>query len=167
MCFLHKVVRCFMKFHYSSIRNLVSSAKDKCRTSKVEEKEEVNECKACYKAYEGCISGEDAERVIEKLGIVRLEECEEFSVELLDGAYQLLEEKEASVRELSAAFAVFDEDGDGMVSEKDLWRVFQRLGFEELVRKEEECKKMINVYDDDGDGRISLQEFKCMLECST
>ncbi|KAJ0978103.1 hypothetical protein J5N97_013577 [Dioscorea zingiberensis] len=168
MYLLNNMVHSFMKFHCSSIRNLVFSVKKQLKTSKVEEGE-ANECKTSFKAYEGYISSEDAEKVVEKLGIMRMKEStdQEYSEELVDAAYELLEEKEASIGELAAAFAVFDEDGDGMVSERDLWRVFQRLGLEGMVRREEEYMEMINAYDGDGDGRINLHEFKCMLERAT
>ncbi|KAJ0979131.1 hypothetical protein J5N97_014605 [Dioscorea zingiberensis] len=108
---------------------------------------------------------EDAKFVVSKLGLLwssseRYEDCK-----LLEGVYRLLEEKEASLRELKDAFSVFDEDGDGLMNQRDLFRVMKKLGFEGV--KVEECKKMIKVYDEDGDGCISFNEFRCMLESAT
>ncbi|KAM0953879.1 putative EF-hand domain-containing protein [Dioscorea sansibarensis] len=118
--------------------------------------------------FHGFVSNEDAKVVIGKLGLWTSSSSSSRRSKdnkLLEGVYRLLEEKEASLRELEEAFTVFDEDGDGLMNQKDLFRVMNKLGFEGL--KLEECKKMIKVYDLDGDGCISFKEFRFMLECAT
>ncbi|XP_039129714.1 probable calcium-binding protein CML45 isoform X2 [Dioscorea cayenensis subsp. rotundata] len=118
--------------------------------------------------YEGFVSNEDAKVVIGKLGLWSCSSSSKRSKDnqlLEEGVYRLLEEKEASLTELEEAFTVFDEDGDGFMNQRDLFRVMNKLGFEGV--KVEECKKMIKVYDLDGDGCISFKEFRFMLECAT
>ncbi|PKU78616.1 calmodulin-like protein 7 [Dendrobium catenatum] len=108
------------------------------------------------------ITASDALVVMRRLGLWRGDEyCEDAGV--FEGAYRLLEEKEASLEELEEAFAVFDEDGDGVISANELRIVLKRLGFREGIGLEE-CRGMIRNFDLDGDGRIGFKEFKSLLE---
>ncbi|KAL0911584.1 hypothetical protein M5K25_019737 [Dendrobium thyrsiflorum] len=111
------------------------------------------------------ITASDALVVMKRLGLWRGDKyCKDAGV--LEGAYRLLEEKEASLEELEEAFAVFDEDGDGVISADELRNVLKRLGFTEGIGLEE-CRGMICNYDLDGDGRIGFKEFKSLLEQAT
>lgn len=64
--------------------------------------------------------------------------------------------------DLSEAFKVFDEDGDGFISAGELQTVLAKLGLpegEEIRRVEQ----MINSVDRDHDGRVDFFEFKDMM----
>ncbi|KAG1338876.1 putative Calmodulin-like protein 7 [Cocos nucifera] len=142
----------------------------------VDQNVEANACKSCSKLLsstsERVVCGaHDVEMVMKRLGLWNSEEeiddeecggkCKDCM--LMDEAYILLEEKEANLEELEEAFAVFDENGDGLISAKELRSVMQKLGFEE-GKELEDCNKMLRAYDEDGDGKINFEEFKNMLE---
>ncbi|CAL9137055.1 unnamed protein product [Musa textilis] len=112
-------------------------------------------------------SGDGAATVMKRLGLWSSDDDEETeSSRLMDAAYKLLEEKEAGLEEVDAAFGLFDEDGDGLIGAEELRAVMRRLGLEEGMRLED-CRRMIEAYDEDGDGHVSLSEFKNMLECAS
>ncbi|XP_072975255.1 calmodulin-like protein 3 [Typha angustifolia] len=98
------------------------------------------------------------EEVDQDGGAGKCKECR-----LMEGAYELMEDKKASLEELEEAFYVFDRNEDGFISPVELWSVMRRLGLKEGV-KYEDCERMIRVFDNDGDGRISFHEFKSMME---
>jgi calmodulin len=58
------------------------------------------------------------------------------------------------------AFSLFDKDGDGTISTKDLGAVMHSLGQNPT---EAELKQMINGVDSDGDGVLDFSEFLTML----
>ena len=58
--------------------------------------------------------------------------------------------------EVKKAFRLFDEDGTGYVTLKNLRRIARELG-EQL--SDEELKAMIDEFDKDNDGQISQEEF--------
>ena len=62
--------------------------------------------------------------------------------------------------ELQEAFAVFDRNGDGTISAKELTFIMANLG-EKL--DEDEIKHMMKIVDVDGDGEISYEEFAGMM----
>ena len=62
--------------------------------------------------------------------------------------------------EVKEAFRVFDRDGDGTISAKELTFIMMNLG-EKL--KENEIKHMMSIVDKDGDGGISYEEFSNMM----
>ena len=66
------------------------------------------------------------------------------------------EEEENSEEDLRAAFATFDKDGDGFISEVELRHVTSNLG-EKM--SDEEIQEMVREADEDGDGQISYPEF--------
>lgn len=153
----------------SSLRGLLSA----CRFSTVSKsffslnKEELREKEEeTDREHNGSlITANDALVVLRRLGLWRGSKyCKDVAV--LEGAYRLLEEKEASLEELEEAFAVFDEDGDGVITAKELRNVLKRLGFREGIGLEQ-CRMMIFNYDSDGDGKIGFKEFKCLLERAT
>ncbi|KAG0447833.1 hypothetical protein HPP92_028125 [Vanilla planifolia] len=71
-----------------------------------------------------------------------------------------LREEEAEMRE---AFGVFDEDGDGFISAKELQDVLGKLGLNE-GRSIEQIKQMIGSVDRDHDGRVDFFEFRSMMK---
>jgi calmodulin len=72
-------------------------------------------------------------------------------------ADQLTEEQTAEFRE---AFALFDKDGDGTISTKELGTVMKSLGQKPTVA---ELNDMINEVDSDGNGEIDFEEFLSMM----
>lgn len=86
----------------------------------------------------------------------------------LDDAFFGLADEPAQVddkqeeNDLSEAFKVFDEDGDGYISAKELQVVLEKLGLQEgqeLGRVE----MMISSVDKNHDGRVDFFEFKDMM----
>jgi len=64
--------------------------------------------------------------------------------------------------DLSEAFKVFDEDGDGYISAKELQVVLGKLGFSE-GKEIDRVEKMIISVDRNRDGRVDFFEFKDMM----
>lgn len=82
----------------------------------------------------------------------------------LEAAEQDNEQARASQEEsdLKEAFKVFDEDGDGYISAKELQTVLRKLGFPEGIELER-VEKMISSVDRNRDGRVDFLEFKDMM----
>jgi calmodulin len=72
-------------------------------------------------------------------------------------ADQLTEEQIAEFRE---AFALFDKDGDGAITTKELGTVMRSLGQNPT---EEELRDMVHEVDADGNGSIEFPEFLTMM----
>ncbi|KAK8962283.1 Calcium-binding protein CML42 [Platanthera guangdongensis] len=70
------------------------------------------------------------------------------------------EEEENDMRE---AFRVFDENGDGFISAKELQAVLGKLGLAE-GRCLDRVHRMIGSVDRDSDGRVDFLEFKIMMK---
>ncbi|XP_021828994.1 calcium-binding allergen Bet v 3-like [Prunus avium] len=64
--------------------------------------------------------------------------------------------------DLSEAFKVFDEDGDGFISAKELQVVLAKLGFQE-GNEIDRVQQMITSVDRNHDGLVDLFEFKHMM----
>jgi len=64
--------------------------------------------------------------------------------------------------DLSEAFKVFDEDGDGYISARELQVVLGKLGFSE-GNEIDRVEKMITSVDRNRDGRVDFFEFKDMM----
>lgn len=77
-------------------------------------------------------------------------------LDLDDGAAQ--EESD-----LSEAFKVFDEDGDGYISARELQVVLEKLGLGEEGRELDKVEKMISCVDTNHDGLVDFFEFKDMM----
>lgn len=76
-----------------------------------------------------------------------------------DGGGGEVEEEE----EMREAFKVFDEDGDGFISAKELQVVLGKLGLAE-GRTIDRVQLMIGSVDRDHDGRVDFLEFKTMMK---
>ena len=72
-------------------------------------------------------------------------------------ADQLTEEQTAEFKE---AFALFDKDGDGTISTKELGTVMNSLGQKPTIS---ELEAMIKEVDIDGNGEIDFGEFLTMM----
>ena len=70
--------------------------------------------------------------------------------------------KEQEESDLWEAFKVFDEDGDGFISAKELQVVLGKLGLAE-GNEIERVQKMIVSVDSNHDGRVDFCEFKDMM----
>jgi Ca2+-binding EF-hand superfamily protein len=78
-------------------------------------------------------------------------------LELLAGMYT----KRDPVEEMRKAFRLFDEEGSGTISLRDMKRVARELG-EPLT--DEELTAMIEEFDTDGDGRVSEADFLAIMK---
>ncbi|GLJ25305.1 hypothetical protein SUGI_0484360 [Cryptomeria japonica] len=65
--------------------------------------------------------------------------------------------------ELADAFAVFDGNGDGLITAEELQSVMCSLGLKE-GRTAGDCRNMIRQVDMDGDGMVNYAEFKEMMK---
>ncbi|XP_074277031.1 putative calcium-binding protein CML43 [Silene latifolia] len=65
--------------------------------------------------------------------------------------------------ELAEAFKVFDEDGDGFISAKELKVVLSKLGLPEAKHEMDHIQKMISSVDQNSDGQVDFFEFKHMM----
>lgn len=72
------------------------------------------------------------------------------------------EDKEVEESDLSEAFKVFDEDGDGYISAMELQVVLGKLGFQE-GREMDRVEMMISSFDQNRDGLVDFFEFKDMM----
>ena len=72
-------------------------------------------------------------------------------------ADQLTEEQIAEFKE---AFSLFDKDGDGTITTKELGTVMRSLGQNPT---EAELQDMVNEVDADGNGTIDFQEFLTLM----
>ena len=73
------------------------------------------------------------------------------------GEEQLSEEQ---INECRETFKMFDKDGDGTITAKELGVVMRQLG---LNPSEEELIEMIMEVDENGDGEINFQEFLSIM----
>ncbi|KAG0467462.1 hypothetical protein HPP92_018429 [Vanilla planifolia] len=70
---------------------------------------------------------------------------------------------ESEEEDMWEAFRVFDEDGDGYISDKELQAVLGKLGLVE-GRSIDRVHRMIGSVDLDHDGRVDFFEFKSMMK---
>jgi len=78
-------------------------------------------------------------------------------------ASQLYMERTPEVA-LESAFSLFDDQGTGKISRKDLRRVCRELG---EALSDDELQAMIDEFDTDGDGLIDIEDFKSVLQEAT
>lgn len=67
---------------------------------------------------------------------------------------------EEQIEDFKEAFSLFDKNGDGYISSKELGIVMRSLG---QNPSEQELKDMINEVDADGNGSIDFEEFIHMM----
>uniref|UniRef100_A0A1I8GS05 Calmodulin n=1 Tax=Macrostomum lignano TaxID=282301 RepID=A0A1I8GS05_9PLAT len=67
---------------------------------------------------------------------------------------------EEQIEEFREAFSLFDKDGDGTITNKELASVMRALGQNPT---QEELKEMIKEVDQDGSGSIEFDEFLYMM----
>jgi len=67
---------------------------------------------------------------------------------------------EEQIAEFKEAFSLFDKDGDGTITTKELGTVMRSLGQNPT---EAELQDMINEVDADGNGTIDFPEFLCLM----
>jgi len=85
------------------------------------------------------------------------EHAKRKTVTAMDVVYALTEEQIAEFKE---AFSLFDKDGDGTITTKELGTVMRSLGQNPT---EAELQDMINEVDADGNGTIDFPEFLTMM----
>ncbi|PAA62089.1 hypothetical protein BOX15_Mlig018223g1 [Macrostomum lignano] len=68
---------------------------------------------------------------------------------------------EEQIEEFREAFSLFDKDGDGTITNKELASVMRALG---QNPSQEELKEMIKEVDQDGSGSIEFDEFLEMMK---
>ena len=71
---------------------------------------------------------------------------------------------EDQIAEFKEAFALFDKDGDGTITEIELRTVMQSLGQDPT---DQELKEMISEIDQDGNGEIDFDEFLILMAKNT
>ena len=62
--------------------------------------------------------------------------------------------------DFQAAFNIFDSDGGGEISTRELLKVFKMLGF---TPTKDELDEIVEVVDQDGSGEIDFDEFLIMM----
>merc|ERR1711881_588397 len=67
---------------------------------------------------------------------------------------------EEQIAEFKEAFSLFDKDGDGTITTKELGTVMRSLG---QIPSEADLQDMINEVDADGNGTIAFPEFLTMM----
>ncbi|KAE8685647.1 Calcium-binding allergen Bet v 3 [Hibiscus syriacus] len=77
--------------------------------------------------------------------------------------FGLDKEEEEDESDLTEAFKVFDEDGDGFISAKELQAVLWKLGLPE-GKDIGRVEQMICSVDQNHDGRVDFFEFKHMMQ---
>jgi calmodulin len=72
---------------------------------------------------------------------------------------------EKQIKAFQDAFALFDKDGEGTISAKEMAKVKRALGLHSSrFYTEAELQDLINEFDTDGDGQIGFEEFLSMME---
>ncbi|XWS22047.1 hypothetical protein CRYUN_Cryun29cG0001300 [Craigia yunnanensis] len=84
---------------------------------------------------------------------------ENIEEEAIEGETKMSQEES----DLTEAFKVFDEDGDGFISAQELQVVLVKLGLPE-AREIDRVQQMICSVDQNHDGRVDFFEFKHMMQ---
>ena len=67
---------------------------------------------------------------------------------------------EETIKQFRSIFELFDKDGNGQITSKELGTVMRNLG---QSPSEEELKQMIREVDLNGNGTIDFKEFMCLM----
>lgn len=78
-------------------------------------------------------------------------------------AYCIEDDEDQVESDLTEAFKVFDVDGDGFISAKELQAVLDKLGMPEARDELDRIQLMINSVDRNQDGLVDFFEFKDMM----
>ncbi|KAK9723782.1 hypothetical protein RND81_05G024800 [Saponaria officinalis] len=92
-------------------------------------------------------------------------ECDRFDDDqkLEEGEDELVGDDDEVESDLSEAFKVFDEDGDGFICAQELKHVLEKLGFPEAQHELQNIQRMISSVDRNCDGQVDFFEFKHMM----
>jgi len=69
-------------------------------------------------------------------------------------------ESEEEIENLKGTFSVYDIDGDGFITAKELNTLMRSIGQECSL---DECEKIIGRVDSNDDGRIDFEDFRIMM----
>lgn len=114
---------------------------------------------------DGRIKTKRARRVVEKLGLMAIQQDEEVHndeevrAEEVLGGIDDMQERNRLLRE---AFEIFDEDGNGFIEAAELKRVLESLGLDKGWDMGE-IEKMVRVVDLNLDGKVDFVEFEWMM----
>ncbi|PKA65155.1 putative calcium-binding protein CML18 [Apostasia shenzhenica] len=163
-------------------RNLARNQVMEAAPAGIEKMEEVEKVFNRYDANgDGKISASELQTVVRAIGSdVSDEESQAMIQEMDSNCDGLVDLKEfadfhraggrtgaATARgeaDLRDAFRMYDLDGDGLISVKELHQVLNRLG-ERCSAPD--CSRMIFSVDSDGDGCVNFEEFKKMMGAGT
>lgn len=96
-------------------------------------------------------------------GIVKSHPCPQ--IQKLETSNMMDQLTEKQIKEFQDAFALFDKDGEGTISAKEMAKVKRALGLHSSrFYTEAELQDLINDFDVDGDGQIGFEEFLIMME---
>lgn len=95
---------------------------------------------------------------IREVTCTSMKESAHFDVEDLTVKREITKEE---VQEYRVAFEIFDKDGDGEITYKELGSVIKSLGG---APTEEELKEMISELDEDNSGTIDFSEFLILMK---
>lgn len=109
------------------------------------------------------ISFAELNSMLNRVGIVGLDDCENKSNLDEDDLVGLFDAEEPSFDEIKETFKAFDTNDDGFIDAGELQRVVLSLGLKEGCSLDE-CKMMIKNFDVDGDGFIDFKEFVVFME---
>lgn len=127
--------------------------------------EAVHQCSRVKSGGERKMRFAEINLMLNGVGIVGLDDCENKINLDEDDLLALFDEEEPSFEEMKETFKVFDVNNDGFIDGAELQRVVCSLGLKEGCSLDE-CKRMINHFDGNGDGLIDFQEFlKFMDNC--
>ncbi|CAL5326065.1 probable calcium-binding protein CML18 [Camellia sinensis] len=120
----------------------------------------ASELRAVLSALGSDTSPEEVQRVMSEIdsdgdGFIDLREFANFHRRGSD------DDDDSSSKELRDAFDLYDQDGNGLISVKELHSVLKSLGEKCSWR---DCLKMIKSVDVDGDGCVNFEEFKKMMK---